>query len=59
MPCICCTCEACKRSRIKTSLLNSMPFEVKNQTQMATAEWFLNRIVDIERRLEIMEAKLK
>lgn len=57
MSCICCTCEACKKSKIKTNLLNSMPLEVRNQTQAATADWFLNRLVDMERRLEILEAK--
>jgi len=52
MPCACCTCEACTKDKIKTDLILSMPVEVKNQTQAATTEWFLNRLVDLEYRLK-------
>jgi len=56
MPCMCCACEACKKDQIKTKLMASMPFEVRSQTQTATAEWFLNQLVDLEYRLKKTES---
>ena len=52
MPCVCCTCETCKKDQIKTKLIASMPFEVRNQVQSVTVDWFLNKLVDLEYRLK-------
>lgn len=58
MACNCCTCVSCKRHREKQKLVTSMPVEIRNQTQGATADWFLDRLVELQLSQED-EEKLK